>query len=103
MSWQNSSGLELTERLSLTSLALEESSARREVDRGTGSSSHKSAFLDPPAAEILSDPAPGLDTQRQMISRTVKYLNEVIPKLPDFFALRTTTEYEQPSLQKADT
>ena len=45
-----------------------------------------------------------LDTQRQMISRTVRsYSNEVIPKLPDFFALRTTTEYEQPSLQKADT
>jgi hypothetical protein len=38
-----------------------------------------------------------------MISRTVKYLKEVIPKLPDFFAIRTTTEYEQPSPQKADT
>jgi VWFA-related protein len=63
----------------------------------------ESAFLDPPAAEILSDPAPDLETQRQMISRTVKYLKEVIPKLPDFFAIRTTTEYEQPSPQKADT
>jgi VWFA-related protein len=63
----------------------------------------ESAFLDPPAAEILSDPAPDLDTQRQMMSRTVKYLNEVNPKLPDFFARRTTTEYEQPSPQKADT
>jgi hypothetical protein len=38
-----------------------------------------------------------------MISRTVKYLKEVNPKLPDFFAIRTTTEYEQPSPQKADT
>ena len=56
-------------------------------------------FLDPPAAEILSDPAPDLDTQRQMVLRTVKYLEEVIPKLPDFFAIRTTTQYEQPSPQ----
>jgi VWFA-related protein len=63
----------------------------------------ESAFLDPPAAEILSDPAPDRGTQRQMISRTVNYLKEVIPKLPDFFATRTTTEYEQPSPQKADT
>jgi hypothetical protein len=63
----------------------------------------ESAFLDPPPAEILSDPAPDLDTQRQMMSQTVKYLKEVIPKLPDFFAIRTTTEYEQPSPQKANT
>jgi len=33
----------------------------------------------------------------------VNYLKEVIPKLPDFFAIRTTTEYEQPSPQKGDT
>ena len=38
-----------------------------------------------------------------MISRTVKYLKEVTRKLPDFFAICITTEYEQPSPQKADT
>jgi len=51
----------------------------------------------------FSDPTPDLDTQRKMMSRTVKYLKEVIPKLPDFFAIRTTAQYEQPSLQKGDT
>jgi hypothetical protein len=30
-------------------------------------------------------------------------LKEVTPKLPDFFAIRTTTEYEQPSPRKEDT
>jgi hypothetical protein len=40
--------------------------------------------------------------QRRIILGTAKYLKEVIPKLPDFFAIRTTTEYEQPSPQKAD-
>ena len=61
----------------------------------------ESAFLDPPAAEILPDPAPDLEMQRQMMSRTVKYLKEVTPKLPDFFAIRTTAKYEQPSPQEA--
>ena len=41
--------------------------------------------------------------QRQMLLRTEKYLGDVIPKLPDFFAIRTTTEYEQPSPKKGDT
>ncbi len=97
-------GLELGERLNSDLLS-------RWKDRIPGKKSiaalvalaDGSAFLDPPAAETPSDPAPDLETQRQMISRTVKYLKEVIPKLPDFFATRTTTEYEQPSPQKADT
>jgi hypothetical protein len=38
-----------------------------------------------------------------MILGTAKYLKEVIPKLPDFFAIRTTTEYEQLSPRKEDT
>jgi hypothetical protein len=33
----------------------------------------------------------------------VKYLKEVIPRLPDFFATRTTTEYQQPSPKNGDT
>jgi hypothetical protein len=38
-----------------------------------------------------------------MLARTVKYLKDVLPKLPDFFAMRTTTEYEQPSPKVGDT
>jgi VWFA-related protein len=97
-------GLELTERLSSTRLSL-----RKVRLRGKKSIAalvvlaDESAFLDPPATEILSDPAPDLDTQRQMLSRTVKYLKEVIPRLPDFFATRTTAEYQQPSLKNGDT
>ncbi len=97
-------GLGLSERLNSNLLSLWKNRLRgKKSIAALVALADESAFLDPPAAEILSDPAPDLDTQRQMISRTVKYLQEVIPKLPDFFAIRTTTEYEQPSPQKADT
>ena len=97
-------GLELSERLSSSRLSLWKDRLRGKKSKAAlVALADESAFLDPPAAEILSDPAPDLDTQRQMMSRTVKYLKEVIPKLPDFFAIRTTTEYEQPSPQKGDT
>ena len=35
--------------------------------------------------------------------KTARYLKEVIPQLPDFFATRITTEYEQPPAKKTDT
>ena len=97
-------GVELSERLNSNLLSLWKNRLRGKKSLAAlVALADESAFLDPPAAEILSDPAPDPDTQRQIISRTVKYLKEVIPKLPDFFAIRTTTEYEQPSLQKTDT
>jgi VWFA-related protein len=97
-------GLELTERLTSSRLSLwKDRLSGKKSKAALVALADESAFLDPPATEILSDPAPDLETQRQMISRTVNYLKEVIPKLPDFFATRTTTEYEQPSPQKADT
>jgi VWFA-related protein len=96
--------LELSERLNSRLLALWKSRLRgKKSIAALVILADESAFLDPPAAEILSDPAPERDAQRQMILRTAKYLKEVTPKLPDFFAMRTTTEYEQPSPQKADT
>jgi VWFA-related protein len=97
-------GLELTERLSSSRLLLWKDRLRdKKSNEALVTLADESAFLDPPAAEILSDPVPDLDTQRRMMVRTVNYLKEVIPKLPDFFAIRTTTEYEQPSPHKGDT
>jgi VWFA-related protein len=97
-------GLELAERLSSTRLSLWKDRLRgKKSIAALVALADESAFLDPPAAEILSDPAPDLNTQRQMLSRTVKYLKEVIPKLPDFFATRTTIEYQQPSPKNGDT
>ncbi|MEA2263392.1 MAG: hypothetical protein QOJ51_6217 [Acidobacteriaceae bacterium] len=97
-------GLQLTERLSSSGLSLWKDRLRSKKSiAALVALADESAFLDPPAAEILSDPTPDLDTQRKMMSRTVKYLKEVTPKLPNFFAIRTTAQYEQPSAQKGDT
>ena len=96
-------GLELSERLSSKQLSVWKDRLRGKKSKAAlVALADQSAFLDPPAAEILSDPAPDLATQRQIVSRTVTYLKEAIPKLPDFFAIRTTIEYEQPSPEKAD-
>ena len=95
--------LELSERLNSNLLSLWKNRLRgKKSIAALVTLADKSAFLDPPAAEIPSDPAPDGDTQQQMISRTAKYVKDVTRKLPDFFATCITTEYEQPSPQKAD-
>jgi hypothetical protein len=86
------SGLELTERLS-----------EAEVDRlraslpGVKSQltlvaiADASAFLSPPAHEIVSAPGPGNAAQRQMLDLTVDYAGKALSRLPNFFAKRETT------------
>ena len=97
-------GVELSERLSSSQLSLWKDRLHGKNSRAAlVALADGSAFLAPPAEEILSDRAPDLDTQHQILSRTQKYVQEALPKLPDFFATRTTTEYEQPSPKEGDT
>ena len=53
-----------------------------------------SAFLLPPAAEMPTLPAPNFSTQRQIMSSAANYVSRIIPKLPNLFALRETSSYE---------
>ena len=55
----------------------------------------QSAFLPPPPAEISADTPPDAATQQRMISLIADYLKNTMPKLPDFFATRTTIRYEE--------
>ena len=97
-------GFELSERLSSKRLSLWQDRLRGKKSKAALIAlADNSAFLDPPQAEIPRDPAPDLDAQTQMLMRTVKYLDETIPRLPDFFATRTTTQYEQLSAKEGDT
>jgi hypothetical protein len=41
--------------------------------------------------------------QRRIISRTLEYMSKTIPKLPDFFASRTTIHYQEPSPKAGQT
>jgi VWFA-related protein len=90
-------GLELTERLGAGPLALwKERLHGREAKSALTALGDASVFLAPPAAEVPNEPAPDDDMQRQITLRAEKYLNEVVPRLPDFSADATTIKYEQP-------
>lgn len=92
--------LELTERVSVTRLARWENEFHgkhtREALRELADAAE---FLDLPAAELPEGPPPSLGSQQQMIVRTVEYVNKTLTKLPDFYAVRTTTHFEdEPAL-----
>jgi hypothetical protein len=53
-----------------------------------------SAFLAPPAADVLSQAPPDLSEQRRMMVLTVDYLGKTLPKLPNFYATRTTIRFD---------
>ncbi len=54
----------------------------------------QSAFLEPPATEIPSTPAPPVTEQRRIMGLVVGYVRRAIPQLPNFLATRTTNRFE---------
>ncbi len=54
----------------------------------------KSAFLDPPAAEVLADSTPDTAATRQMLVQIVGYVNTTLRQLPNLIASRETTGFE---------
>lgn len=56
-----------------------------------------SAFLKLPASDLPHRPRPDLDAIRLMLNQSVAYVNKTIHGLPDFYALRTTTYFEDTS------
>jgi VWFA-related protein len=62
-----------------------------------------SAFLSPPSAEIAADAEPDRVAQKAMLGKAADYVRETIPKLPDFYATRTTARFEQPPGKEGQT
>lgn len=60
-----------------------------------------SAFLNPPASDVLRDPPPDDETQRQMLEHAVEYVKTTITRLPVFYATRETTHFEDTPSQEA--
>ena len=58
------------------------------------------ASLAPPAAETLTMPAPDAQAQQRMLARCSEYVNQTVPRLPNYFALRTTNSFEFTTAQK---
>jgi VWFA-related protein len=61
------------------------------------------AFLHSSPAEMSRQPAPDEAAQQRMLSLVIDYLDTTIPKLPDFYATRTTVRYEDQPLFDSDT
>jgi hypothetical protein len=52
------------------------------------------AFLDPAAADVPALKIPSVEAQRQMIGATVDYVTKTMHQLPNFFATRSTTTFQ---------
>ena len=81
--------LELVERLSTARLDALLSVIHSERERqALTADADLSLALVPPADEIVDRPPPQVEEQRAILGRTFEYLQNAIPKLPDFYALR---------------
>jgi VWFA-related protein len=88
------STLELTERLDDATL-LSFAKYGKKTEQALTMLANASTFLPPPAAEISADAPPDVNTQLHMISLAADYLQHIIPKLPNFFAARSTARYQE--------
>jgi VWFA-related protein len=89
--------LELTERLSTPRLDALLRVVHNERERQLLTADADLSFaLAPPPDEIVNRPPPPLEEQRAILRRTFDYLENAIPKLPDFYALRNTVRFEEP-------
>jgi VWFA-related protein len=89
------SNLELTERLSTDKLALWEADlAGPEGRLRLNNLARESVFLDPPREELPALPPPGLPEQRRIMALTVDYVSKTTHQLPNFYATRETTRFE---------
>lgn len=90
------SGLELTERLSAATRARLES-----LSPGTNTTlelkllADQSEFLPLPNAEVPPLPAPDFAEQRKIMALVVNYVGKTINQLPNFYATRVTTSFEE--------
>ena len=92
--------LELIERLSTPRLDAMLKVIRSEKERqALTATADLSLALPPPPDEIATRPVPPLSEQRAILARTIDYLVNVIPKLPDFYALRNTIRFEEPEVR----
>ena len=96
-------GLQLTERVSPARLERWEADfpgkrTREELMK----LADLTAFLNPPASDVLRDPAPDRETEERMLVMAVDYVRLTTARLPDFYATRETTHFENSISRSAD-
>jgi VWFA-related protein len=89
------STLELTERLSPTTLIrLQSSLPGPQSQQELSILAAQASFLDLPPAEMPAMPTPSVAEQRQIMAAVVTYVTQSTRKLPDFVATRQTRTFE---------
>jgi hypothetical protein len=95
------SGLALTEKMSSAKLeSLGQSAPGPKSRQALLALADASVFLSPAAADVLSQARPNSDEQRRMLAMTVDYVGKTLPKLPNFYATRTTVRFEYKLIRK---
>lgn len=96
--------LQLTQRLSSPTLARLSSEVRsKEARSALMMLADASSFLEPPPGEIPPRPIPVLAEQKLILMRVADYLRATLPKLPDFFARRSSISFRDDSTSTKDT
>jgi VWFA-related protein len=87
--------LELTERLTpATTERLMAGLPGQRARQALTALADASAFLEPPTAEIPATATPDAAAQRRILAQTVNYVGKMLPLLPNMFATRDTTRFE---------
>ncbi len=87
--------LELTERLSSVRLAhLQANLPGEKSQQALVILADQSAFLSPPADEVVEEPDPDAAATRQMLVKIVNYVNTTVRQLPNLMAVRETSGFE---------
>ena len=93
--------LQLTERLNSSKLGFLSDELPGTKSKGAlRAVADASVFLELPKVEIPDRAAPDVTEQRRIVSLAVNYLVETVPKLPNFFARRTTVSFEAVGIVK---
>lgn len=96
------STLQLTERADQETLAKWRAKiSGKQTRRALTELADASAFLPLPKSASLANSPPAPVEMQDIIDRAIRYVNQAVPRLPDFYALRTTTHFEDaPALQQ---
>lgn len=90
------SGMELTERVTDETLG----SLKAKMMPGSKALlalqllADQSAFLTPPASELPATPIPDEASRQRMLDAARRYVANLLPRLPNFVAVRTTNRYD---------
>jgi hypothetical protein len=59
-------------------------------------------FLAPPSSALVDAPTPAAATKEEILNRTVSYIKQTLPRLPNLLAARTTTRFDITTRKQLD-